>query len=278
MDLRQIRYFVAVADAGSFVGGARRAYVKQPTLSAAIAALEQEMGGALFERRARGVTLTALGERALQQARAVLREAETLRGLRHENADAKPLRLGLLPTLAPAFVADTLDRLGRILGERTWRAEDAPIDALRRRLASGRYDAILTSLGPPEPGHCQAELARDAQALALPRGHRISGPIRPEVLAGRPLVVRTHCEQLQAASRILDERGVKPKVVARTDDDARALALVAAGLGACLMPDSFSHAEVVFVRPEGVDLPRRLGLEWVRGADRGRLDAAASKL
>lgn len=278
MELRQIRYFLAVADAGSFVAGARRAYVTQPTLSAAISALERELGGALFERRARGVVLTALGERALEHARAALRESEILKGLRRETSGAKPLRAGVLPTLAPGFVAEALERLGRLLGERGWRAEDAPMDVLRRRLAAGRYDVILTSLRGLEPGHRQLELARDAQALAFQRGHRMAGPIGPEILAGQPLVVRTHCEQLHAASRILDERGVKPRVIARTDNDARALALVASGLGACLMPDSFAHDGVVFIRPDGVNLPRRLGLEWIRGAAQGWVDMAAERL
>jgi LysR family hydrogen peroxide-inducible transcriptional activator len=237
--------------------------------------LEQEVGGRLFERHARGVVLTALGERALEHARTVLREAETLRGLRRATVREKPMRLGVLPTLAPAFVADTLARLSRLLDQRGWRAEDAHIETLRRRLASGRYDAILTSLGRLESGYGQTELARDAQALALPRGHGISMPIAPEALAGRPLIVRTHCEQLQSASRILDERGVKPLIVARTDSDDRALALVAAGLGACLMPDSFTHEGVVFVRPQGVNLARRLGLQWIRG---GWIDAVGGGL
>jgi DNA-binding transcriptional LysR family regulator len=107
--------------------------------------------------------------------------------------------------------------------------------------------------------------------LAFARGARPRGPITPRVVDARPLIVRSHCEFLEAASRILDDWHVRPQVIARTDSDARALAMVAAGLGACLMPDSFQHDGVVFARPDGVNLPRRLGLEWI-GTGRSWLD------
>src|SRR5438876_1279306 len=86
-------------------------------------------------------------------------------------------------------------------------------------------------------------------ALAVSARAFPHGPVSPEILAGQPLIVRVHCEQLQSASRILDAWKVRPKVVAQTDSDARALAMVAAGLGFCLMPDSFEHPEVRMLRP-----------------------------
>ena len=79
MDFKQIRYFVSVAEAGSFSVGARRAFVTQPTLSAAIAALEAELGFALLERYARGVRLTPRGEEVLETARSILRKADQLK-------------------------------------------------------------------------------------------------------------------------------------------------------------------------------------------------------
>lgn len=278
MELRQIRYFVAVADAGSFSAGARRAFVTQPTLSASIAALEAELGYALLERRPRGVALTERGQVALVHARAMLRQGEGLRAAGRPAPAPKPLRLGLLPTLAPHFVAAVLHRLAALDPARRWQAEDAPLAVLQRRLGAGRYDAVLTALAQPERGHCQVAFDSDSQALAVARGLPPGGPVTPTILSGRPLIVRTHCEQLQAASRLLDDWKVRPVVVARTDSDARALEMVAAGLGACLMPDSFRHDAVMFLRPEGVVLPRRLGLEWIRGAADGWLDEAAGRL
>jgi DNA-binding transcriptional LysR family regulator len=274
MDFKQIRYFVAVAEAGSFSAGARRAFVTQPTLSAAIASLEAELGFAVLERHARGVRLTAKGEEALETSRAILRQAERLKAASGGKPRGRPLRLGILPTIAPAFVTDCIGRLQGLDPGRSWRTEDAPLAKLRERLASGRYDIILTALGPAARGHRQLELAADRQALAVSARAFPRGPVSPEILAGQPLIVRVHCEQLQPASRILDAWKVRPRVVAQTDSDARALAMVAAGLGFCLMPDSFEHPEVRMLRPEGVELTRRLGLEWVRGGGDGWLDRA----
>ena len=278
MELRQVRYFVAVADAGSFSAGASRAYVTQPTLSAAIAALEAEVGGALFERRARGAVPTPLGERALAHARAILRETEFLKATGRRESPQKPFRLGVLSTLPPRLVTKALKRLEEAGPSPGWRLEEGPLDTLRQRLAAGRYEATLTSLGPPEAGHQQVELGTDRQALAAAKAGAPRGEITPRVLARTPLIVRVHCEQLQSASRILDDWHVSPLIVARTESDAHALELVAAGLGMCLMPDSFSHPDVVFVRPKGVELKRRIGLEWIRGAAGGWFDTFAPAL
>ncbi len=266
MDLRQIRYFIAVADAGSFSAGARRAFVTQPTLSGAIAALEKELGHRLFERRARGVTLTAEGNRCLAHARGVLRESKSMKTAGADAAPAKPVRVGLLPTLPSKLLTDLLDLLQSVRPSQHVAVEDAPSAALAQRLANGRYDAVLTSLDKPKPGRRQIRIGRDTLALAVPRQMSRPRKVTPRILHGHPLIVRVHCEQLQASSRILDNWGVRPQVIARTDSDARALAMVAAGLGACLMPDSIRHTDVAFLRPEGVNLPRQLGLEWIKGS------------
>ena len=278
MDFKQIRYFVAVAEAGSFSAGARRAFVTQPTLSAAIAALEAELGFSLLERHARGVRLTPRGEEVLETSRSILRKAEQLKAVSGGKPSGRPLRLGILPTIPPAFVAQCIDRLRAIEPGRLWRSEDAPFAKLQQRLANGRYDVVLTALGSAGRGHRQSELAADRQALAVSARAFPRGPVSPEILAGQPLIVRVHCEQLQSASRILDAWKVRPRVVAQTDSDARALAMVAAGLGFCLMPDSFEHPEVRMLRPEGVELPRRLGFEWVKGGGDGWLDRALDGL
>ena len=277
MDLKQIRYFVAVAEAGSFSAGSRRAFVTQPTLSAAISALEVELGFALLERHARGVRLSAKGEEVLETARSILRQTEQLKAVSPDKPQGRPLRLGILPTLAPAFVAGCISRLAAIEPGRSWRTEDASLEKLRQRLANGRYDLILTALGAAPRGHKQVELSTDRQALAVSARAFPRGPVSPEILSGQPLIVRVHCEQLQSASRILDAWKVRPRVVAQTDSDTRALAMVAAGLGFCLMPDSFEHPEVRMLRPDGVDLTRRLGFEWVRGGADGWLDRVAAR-
>lgn len=272
MDLKQLRYFVAAADAGSFSAGARRAFVTQPTLSAAVAALEAELGFSLFQREARGIRLTPRGLDSLESARAILRQAELLKTPSRAAQATRRLRIGLLPALPPEFVSKTLSWLQSAAPETSWQTEDAPLMKLRGRLASGRYDLILTSLAVAQRGHRQLELAADRQVLAVPASAQLRGPVTPEILHAQPLIVRVHCEHLQSAARILDEWKVRPNVVARTDSDGRALAMVSAGLGFCLMPDSFTHPEVWQLRPKGVNLRRRLGLEWIGNTAGGKID------
>ncbi len=275
MDLKQIRYFVAVADARSLTAGARRAFVTQSTLSEAIKAAEAEIGVELFERHARGVTLTPAGKRALAHARAVLRETERLKSAARETPAARPLRIGLATTLPPELVASVLSAVRKSAGARGWTAQDASDVRLAGSLRSGRLDAILTSLKDAEPGHQQVTMMSDRQALAMSDDALPDADVSPAVLSSAPLIIRTHCEHLETASRILDRFHVKPRIVARTDSDARALEMVAAGLGACLMPDSLRRNGVDFVYPIGVDLKRRLGLEWIKGAADGWFDQHA---
>jgi LysR family hydrogen peroxide-inducible transcriptional activator len=80
------------------------------------------------------------------------------------------------------------------------------------------------------------------------------------------LIVRVHCEALTRMSRVLDRLGIRPAVVHRTRRDERALAMVAAGLGVCLLPNSFRHRGVRMVAVDGIDVERMVGLEWGRGA------------
>lgn len=278
MDLRQLRYFVAVADAGSFSVGAKRAFVTQPTLSAAVSALESELGVRLLERSVRGVVLTAEGTRVLSHARSVLRETELLRSASRQASSSKPIRIGMLPTLPEPLLMTALARLRKVVAERLVQIEEAPAVQLRQRLSSGRYDLLVSTLGKVEPGHRQILVAEDRQILAVAIDRLPEGPVTPKFLEGHPLIVRTHCEQLQAASRILDDWHVRPVIVAKTDSDTRAREMVASGLGACLMPDSFADDRIAKLTVRGVNLSRRLGLEWIRGAADGRFDLNAPLL
>jgi len=167
----------------------KRAFVTQPTLSAAIAALEGELGFALFEREARGISLTTKGLNALETARSILRETERLKAPSQDRQQGRRLRIGLLPTLPPEFVTATLTRLNGFDPARTWQMEDAPLAKLRQRLANGRYDVVLTHLATPERGHRQCELATDRQAL---RGLLARFSSRTHI-AGDPKRPAAHC-------------------------------------------------------------------------------------
>lgn len=97
VELRQLAYFVAIADEGGFARAAEALHVGQPAVSQQLRRLERELGVVLFERTTRRVRLTAEGDRLLPEARAVLAAAERTRRLAAELAGASSLRLGTSP-------------------------------------------------------------------------------------------------------------------------------------------------------------------------------------
>ena len=110
MELHQLRYFVAVAEAGSFSNAARRCHVAQPSLSQQIKKLEIDLGQELFERHPSGVVLTEAGHALLPRARRVLSEVqEAAAALRSDIDDgAGPLAVGAIPTMAPYVLPPVL--------------------------------------------------------------------------------------------------------------------------------------------------------------------------
>ena len=110
----------------------------------------------------------------------ILRKAEQLKAASGGKPSGRPLRLGILPTIPPAFVAQCIARLRAIEPGRFWRTEDASLPKLQQRLANGRYDVVLTALGSPARGHLQSELAAYPQALAVSARAFPRGPVSPE--------------------------------------------------------------------------------------------------
>jgi len=103
MNLRDLKYLVAVADTHHFGLAAERCFVSQPTLSGQIKKLEEELSVTLFERSKRSVEITPLGEAIVAKAREVLEQADALQQLAQSHQDPLlgPLRMGAIPTLSP---------------------------------------------------------------------------------------------------------------------------------------------------------------------------------
>lgn len=176
MNLRDLRYFVALADLKHFGRAAAAAFVSQPTLSTQVRKLEEELGIALVERTPRNVMLTAGGREIAERARSILREVDELKELarRTQDPESGTLRLGLFPTLGPYLlphivppIRARLPRLELLLVE-----EKTPV--LLRQLHEGRLDAACLAL-PVNDAHLHAEfLFEEPFLLAVPKGHRLT--------------------------------------------------------------------------------------------------------
>jgi DNA-binding transcriptional LysR family regulator len=260
MNLTFVSYFLAVAEAGHFTRAAERLNVTQPTLSAGIARLEEALAARLFERR-RGVALTDAGRRFLPQARTMLDAWGAARAdLREITVARHPLRLGVFPTLPDRIVLTLAQRLtaaGRVVD-----LVELPPEALQTRLQRGQLDAALTILRDGAGADTSRTLHREAYVVVLPPGHALAGRNRAGVgeLTATPFVLRQHCEVDAEARRLFAARGSRPPVAARTASDARARALVEAGIGACLMPESLIDPGAITIAVNEVRLERRIGL------------------
>jgi DNA-binding transcriptional LysR family regulator len=170
VELRQLRYFVAVAEELHFRRAAERLYVAQPAVSEQIRKLEVELGVRVFDRTPRRVTLTDAGTALLEEARRVLRQAETAQHAArnaHLRAGSR-LRIGYSPDALPGVVPRGLRRLaGSAPGiDVALETGDAPklIDAVRKR----RVDAAITALPAPVDGLRTLSLGVEHLVAAVP--------------------------------------------------------------------------------------------------------------
>jgi DNA-binding transcriptional LysR family regulator len=260
-ELYQLRYFLAVVETGSFTRAAERVHVTQPTLSAGIAKLEAGLAVRLFDRSNRRVFLTEPGVRFLERARVILAQCSLAESDLHEAQEPDVLRLGVLQTV-PAVMA------GRLVREFCARHSQVVIElfegteqALTNRLDEGRIDVAITVLRG-DRSRPATRLFEERYVLAVPAAHRLAEKprIRVSELAREPIIVRSRCEILSETSRFFTDANVRPRLVYRTEQDERALAMVAAGLGHTTMPESYRAPGVAQLDMEGFDFTRTIVL------------------
>lgn len=259
IDQYMLRYFLAVAETGNFSRAARRVSVTQPTLSAGIAKLERELGARLFDRDRQGVALTAAGNRFLARARRIAAEYDlALQDIRHV-PEPSLLRVGLLNTIPTTTIEMALAHGsdGEVV-----ELLDGNERELAERLDRGRIDVALAVIRPHHARFRPEMLATERYLMVLPGDHPQAGAdlVQAEQLAGDRMVVRRHCEALPEISRFFTTRGVRPRFVLKTTSDQRMLAVVRAGQGIGMMPESFAQPGLAFVRVADFDLSRELGL------------------
>jgi len=277
IDRYLLRYFLAVIDSGTFTAAAAQANVSQPTLSAGIAKLERETGAKLFRRNSQRVELTEAGARFAVHARRIEREFNLAQASIDGLAPGGTLRLGVLNTIASAELAALAALAARVAPELAVELVEGNAAALSQHLSRGRIDLALTAT-QGEPGGEMEPLRTESYVLALPASHPLAAEtaVPGEALAGETMIVRRNCEALSETSRYFTRRGIRPFFALRTTNDDRALEMVAAGLGATVIPESHHHPGVASPALLGFGITRTLALAW--GDDTAAIREAAVAL
>jgi len=251
MELRELGYFVAVFEERSVSAAARRCFISQPSVSAALAALEVELGARLFLRHRRGATPTAAAEQLYPTARRLVAEAQALRTAFRAPPVARRLTVGVMRSLDVRRTRELLVAMTAI-----------PELQLRLVPADQRCDVRVISRDLVRAAESFTPLWAERFLIALPADHPLAlrDTLRAADLAGQRLVERCHCEYQRKLAR--GRRRLEP--VATAESEEWALALVGAGVGIAIVPEgSWRDDPNVVLRPlRDVSAGREVGLAW----------------
>src|SRR6185312_2962972 len=285
MTLTELKYVVAVAETRHFGQAAERCFVSQPSLSASVKNLEEELGVQLFERGKRGVFLTESGEQIVAQARRALEEAERVKTVARQGRDPLKgvLRLGIIHTIAPYLLPELVGALRKVAPDMPLDVEENMTATLDRLLRSGELDAIVLALPYEGPGIETVPLYEEVFEVVAPSRHALARrkSIAVEDLdAGELLLLPVgHCFRDQ----VLDacNEFSRPPEPGRQGNSLETLrSMVASGLGVTVLPATaltsrYTNPLVKAIEFSSPRPTRRVALAWRRGFHR---QAALEKL
>lgn len=255
-ELRQLRYFLVLAEELNFTRAAERLMIAQQSLSQQIHVLERVLGVRLFDRSSRGTTLTDIGVLVVPEARAVVDRAEEALTavVRAARSQGGSIRLAFLVSVSNQFLPPIVRAVHRQLPDLDLTTESTNIAPLIDGVFHGRYDAAFTR-PPLVPSLESRRLSTEPVCVVLPTGHPLS--VRAELelaeLAGEPWVT-TPRSSWAPWHRAYDEHfrkaGFTPRIVQEEASVQGVLGLVAAGLGVARLARSsrdLRRTGVVFV-------------------------------
>ncbi|AWE48642.1 LysR family transcriptional regulator [Streptomyces nigra] len=270
MELRQLEYFVAVADERSFTRAAERVHISQSGVSAQIRQLERELGAELFDRSARAVTLTVAGKAALENARAALAAAGAVGQAVGEVTGLIRGRLtvGMVSgcTLTPLF--DALAAFHRAHpGVELSLLEDSS-DRLTEGVRDGTLDTALIGAATAPEGLDTLTVISERLVVAVPPGHPLARrrKVVLDDLTGHPIVCMPPGTGLRAVfDQACAARGLRPTIALEAGAGDALAGLAARGLGVAVLSASMAEGldDVLVARTlADVETPALLALVW----------------
>lgn len=272
MEMHQIRYFLAVCSERNFTRAARLCNVSQPSLTRGIQLLEAEFGGFLFRREHSNSYLTELGEIVRPHLQEVWEQSHAAKTHAHEFAtlSRSRLRIGVMCTIAPAFLVDLLTRVRT--NQRTLELQivDGAAAELEEQLVRDQIGVAVYCKPDREadPRLNYLPLFREQMLIAISQNHKLADhpSIRIQDLAGEQYVRRSRCEFNDFVERFLRERGVECEMSCSSERDDWALALIGSGFGLGLLPGhTIKHPDVVSRPLVDPELWREVNLVTVKG-------------
>jgi LysR family transcriptional regulator, hydrogen peroxide-inducible genes activator len=280
MNLKDLKYLVALADTGHFGKAAERTFVSQPTLSAQVKKLEEYLGVKLVERQPKNVQLTEVGKQIVIRARRMLDEGDEIVALARSNTDpfAGKLKVALIPTIGPYLLPRVMQKIRKGLPHLGLMLYEYQTESLLKRLRDGEIDLGIMALPALADGIESRALYEENFTVALPNHHPLASKatIKVQDLKGHTLLLLEdgHCLRDQALE-------VCSRVDVKEAEDFRATSLetlrqmVVAGLGITLLPEMavespFGSQRGLTVKQFAKPAPSRtVGAVWRKTTTRG---------
>jgi DNA-binding transcriptional LysR family regulator len=245
MELRHLRYFVAVAEELHFRRAAERLHMSQPPLSQQIRQLEREVGAQLLLRNQHRVELTASGAAFLERAREILDqvEAAALEARRVQRGEVGRLAVGFVGSAMYSVVPELLRAFRERYRDVVLRLHESGTTEQLRQLESGRIDVGFVRPRQLRPGLSMEPIYAEPVMVALPDRHPLAATRALHVhdLVGEPLILLTRAGSpglRKALEPITDQLGGEDEIVQEVAEMQTVIGLVAAGVGISLVPES----------------------------------------
>lgn len=280
VSLKQLKYFDAVARTGHFGKAAERCSVTQPALSMQVQELEKFLGVQLLERGRNGVILTEGGKEIAQRAARVLADVRDIVDLARRQGDvlSGPLRLGVIPSVAPYILPQLLPMLRNQVPELDLQIRESQTKTLIGELADGQLDLLLLALPIEHPDLETIRLFDDRFLLAMATSHRISNRVKatPDLLENDRLLLleEGHCMRDQALA-FCNLRRIENINTFGASSLSTLVQMVANGLGMTLLPElavpfETRRGDIHLMRFADPEPQRVIGLAWRKSSPRKR--------
>lgn len=254
MDIRSLRYFIAVFEERSLSAAAKRCFVAQPSISATLAQLEDDLGTQLFVRHSKGVTPTDSGTQLYPHACRMISDMNTMRSMFADSSAPLELSISLAPFLSGALISQVLKTLLEAIPGLTFSLVN-PSEAADLRFTCNSYTSDNDMFYP---------LWEDNYVIAMANNHWLAEfpSLSIKQIDRIAFISRKPCDIQESWDYLIQKRGLVMDVRAQVETEEYALDLVAAGLGISLIPEhSLRDRQDITIRPiNDVTLKRVVGI------------------